>query len=117
MKELKKEFSKYLKNIYWPTKEEEKEQWNISGILKRYSNEFLKFDVRDMKKLSNELFGKYLNSNSKADKIVFRIKNDWLIVDYKTLINYVINKQIKIVYLDDLVNNLDWNIKINKNEF
>lgn len=118
MKNIEKRFCNYLDNIKFPTEEKkEKEGWNVSGILKKYSNQLLKFDVRDMQTLSNGLFGKYSKSNSKADKIVFETKTSWLVVDHETLFKYAVDKKTKTVYLDDIIKNLEWNIKIDKNEY
>jgi hypothetical protein len=98
-------FSKYLKNIKYPSKNQKKELWDISGILKNRSNEILKFDLRPLK--NNCKNGSF---NTKADKMVFDIKNQYIIVDIEELHTYIKQHKLKIVQLEDLILKLDWNI-------
>ena len=58
MELIKNKFLINLKNIIWPTKKEEKEHWNVSGILNKNSNQHLKFDVRPMFNMPNNQLGK-----------------------------------------------------------
>jgi hypothetical protein len=103
-------FSKNLKNIEYP---KEKCSWNIAGILKG-KNAFYKYDVRDMFKMSNGELGKRGKTNSKADKMVFEAEEEWLILDVEELASYIKKKQLKVVQLEDLISELDWNIILPK---
>jgi hypothetical protein len=103
-------FSKYLENIEYP---EEASSWNIAGIIKG-KNAFYKFDVRDMFKMSDGELGKKGKINSKADKMVFEAKEQWIIIDMEELINYIKEKRLQKVHLEDLISKLDWNIILPK---
>lgn len=101
-------FKQYLINIEYPT---ESKGWNISGILKKRSNEHLRYDVRSMSEI-NEMIAKQMSMASEADKLVFETKHYWLIIDNKELKEYVIDNKLKIVYLDDIILNLNtWTIE------
>ena len=109
-------FTKYLEEIVWPTKEEkEKELWDVSGILKNHSNQLLKFDIKDMKKLETGKIGKIGDVRSKADKIVFETEKSWILLDNSTLIKYIIDNQIRVIHLETLLKELDWTLEIPKN--
>ena len=103
-------FSKYLENIEYP---ERIFSWNIAGIIKG-KNAFYKFDVRDMFKMSDGELGKRGKTNSKADKMVFEAKEQWIIIDMEELINYIKENKLKKVYLEDLISKLEWNIILPK---
>jgi hypothetical protein len=103
-------FSKYLENIEYP---EEASSWNIAGIIKG-KNAFYKFDVRDMFKMPDGELGKKGKINSKADKMVFEAKEQWIIIDMEELINYIKEKRLQKVHLEDLISKLDWNIILPK---
>lgn len=108
-------FSSLLDDIIWPTEKQIiEENWNISGILKNFSNENLKFDVRPMVKIANNLFEKRSKLSNKADKIVFETSNKWIIVDNNELKKYILHNKINVVHIDDLIKNLEWNKFINK---
>ena len=103
-------FSKYLENIEYP---EEVSSWNIAGIIKG-KNAFYKFDVRDMFKMSDGELGKKGKINSKADKMVFEAIDHWIIIDMEELTNYIKEKRLQKVHLEDLLSKLDWNIILPK---
>lgn len=105
-----KKFSKNLNNIEYP---KEKCSWNIAGILKG-KNAFYKYDVRNMFRMSDGDLGKKGRTNSKADKMVFEAEKEWLILDMEELTSYVKKKQLKVVRLEDLISELDWNIILPK---
>ena len=63
-----------------------KEHWNIGGVLK----------------------------HSNADKMVFETENAWVILDVPEISQYVRKHKIKILYLEKLIEDLEWNISINK---
>ena len=70
-------FSKQLEAVEYP---KEKTSWNVAGIIKG-TNGFYKFDVRDMFKLSSGIMAQNGKTTSRAEKMVFDIKDQWIIVD------------------------------------
>ena len=42
------------------------------------------------------------------------IKNQWVIIDVEELHQYLINNQTKIVQLEELISELEWNILLPK---
>ena len=108
-------FIKNLKNIKYPLKnKKEKESWDVEGILKNRTNKSLKFDLRPLSKYKNNAVGKKVRNISKADKIVFDLKNQWIIVDVEELREYCKKTRSKQVLLKDLIFELDWNIVLPK---
>ena len=104
------EFVKNLTDIHYASKQQiAKESWHVEGILKDRSNEKLKFDLRPIK--NNMKTGTF---KSKADKMVFDIKDQWIIVDIEELHQYLKENDLKDVYLDSLISKLDWNIILPK---
>jgi hypothetical protein len=103
-------FAKNLTNIEYP---QSKTSWNIAGIIKG-QNAFYKFDVRDMFSLSNGDLAQKGSTNTKADKMVLEIKDEWVILDLKELHNYIKKNKLKQVYLNDILPKLDWTIKLLK---
>ena len=115
MKKTKERFSKHLIDIIYPTKKvEEKELWDISGILKNHSNQHLKFDIRPMVKLNSGESVKGGKLSSKADKMVFEYSDQWVIIDMHELIKYIQKNKIFKVHIEDLISKLDWNIILPK---
>jgi hypothetical protein len=102
-------FSKYLTEIHYP---KEKTSWNIAGILKG-KNSFFKYDVREMHQLSSGEWAKAGDTRTKAEKMVFEMEKDWLIIDIQELHNYLKITKLRTVYLDEL-KNLEWTIKLPK---
>jgi|DEB0MinimDraft_12_1074336.scaffolds.fasta_scaffold05677_9 hypothetical protein len=102
-------FSKYLTEVKLP---KEKTSWNIAGILKG-QNGFYKFDVREMHQLSSGEWAKTGDTGTKAEKMVFERKKDWLIIDIQELHNYLKITKQRIVHLDE-IQNLDWNMVVKK---
>ena len=103
-------FLKYLENIKYPSEQQkQKEIWDIEGIIKNKSNQSLKFDLRPISKYGNEI-GKQSSFNTKADKMVFEGRDQWVIVDINELHQYLKENKLKKVYLQDLISKLDWNI-------
>jgi hypothetical protein len=106
---------KFLDLINWPTKEQqEKEHWNVSGILKKSSNQHFKFDVRPMFQMPNQQLGKKGTTASKADKIVYETTLNWAIVDTEELHKYIKENKIRVIQFEDLLNKLEWNIILPK---
>ena len=102
-----KKFQDKLKEVKLPSKQQKKKElWDIEGIL---NNQKFKFDLRPIK--DN---GKVGSFKTKADKMVFDMKDEWVIVDVEELHNYLKKNQIKEVNLTELIDKLDWNIVLNK---
>jgi|TARA_R110000824_G_scaffold49009_1_gene137863 hypothetical protein len=104
-------FSKYLTAIEYP---KEKTSWNISGIIKG-QNAFYRFDVRNMFNLSDERLAQTGRLNSQAQKMVLEGEKDWLILDLEELHKYIRRKKKMKVYVNDLIQELEWTIFIAKN--
>jgi len=105
-------FANKLMSISYATVDQQKnELWDIAGILKNRLNIKYKFDTRPITK-QGDSFGKTGNTKSKADKMVFKIKENYMIVDVEELHSYIKKNNIKTVYLNDLIDQLEWNIFI-----
>ena len=101
------EFVKKLTNVKYPNQNQKnKELWDVEGIL---HNQKFKFDLRPLK--NNAKAGSF---KTKADKIVYDIKDQYIIVDVEELHNYVKENSLKIVKIEDLISKLDWNIILSK---
>jgi len=108
-------FLKHIKVIKKATtKERKKEMWDVSGIIESKSNQEFKFDLRPIIKHEKNLLGKKTKTTSKANKIVFDIKDQYIIIDVEELNEYVKTKKLKKVYLQNLMFDLEWNIIIKK---
>jgi hypothetical protein len=82
------------------------ELWDVEGVL---HNQKFKFDLRPLK--NNTKGGSF---KTKADKMVFDINNQFIIVDTEELHQYLKNNSLKVVKLEDLISKLDWNIILPK---
>jgi hypothetical protein len=112
---IETKFSIHLNNIIWPTKiQKNNEHWNISGVLKKNSNQEFKFDVRPMFQMHNNQLGKKGTTASKADKMVFDIEDKWVIIDIEELHSYIKQHKLKVVELEQLISKLEWNIILPK---
>ena len=98
------EFKEFLKNIKYPNK---KQSWNIEGTLE---NGHYKFDTRPIQ--NNVKIGSF---QSKADKMVFDLKDQFINVDTEELHQYLKEKNLKEVHLQSLISDLEWNIILPKN--
>ena len=54
------------------------------------------------------------SAGAKYFKMVFDIKDQWIIVDVNELHNYLEENKLKKVQLEDLISNLEWNIVLPK---
>ena len=108
----------FLKNIVDPifaTDHQRKtEIWDVEGRLKN-GNQPFKFDIRPLRQVANkaEKIGYF---KSKSDKMVFETTNQWVIFDTEELNEYVKSKDKKDVNVDELLNNLSWNLILDKVE-
>ncbi len=114
---MDKEFiEKHLTSVSYATKKEkEKEIWDVSGTIKNKSNQVLKFDTRNLNSFK-EGVGKKSHFNTKADKMVFKIKNKYLLIDIEELHKYIKDKNIKIINVEEIIKNLTWNIVLYDNK-
>ncbi len=87
-------------------KQKDIQLWDVEGIL---HNQKFKFDLRPLK--NNAKGGSF---KTKADKMVFDMKNEWVIVDVEELHQYLKENELKEVHLQDLLSRLDWNIILPK---
>jgi len=102
-----KNFYKKLKHIKLANlKQRKNELWDAEGVL---HNQLLKFDLRPLK--NNLKIGSF---KTKADKIVYDIKDQYIIVDVEELHTYLNNNSLKVVQLEDLLSKLEWNIVLPK---
>ena len=104
-------FSKYLTAIEYP---KEKTSWNIAGIIKG-SNAFYRFDVREMFKMSDGTPAQSGRLDTKAQKMVLEGEKEWLILDLEELHEYIRREKKTKVYINDLIDDLEWTIFLAKN--
>ena len=108
-----KEFINLLFEPVLATSEQkEKEIWDVEGRLKN-GNQFFKFDIRPLKSVNNraEKVGYF---KTKSDKMVFETINKWIIFDTEELNKYVKSKGKKDFNINELLDNLSWNLIIDK---
>ena len=103
-------FLKYLKNIEYP---KTKTSWNIAGIIKG-QNAFYRFDVRDMFTLPDGTPAQKGRLDSKADKMVLEMEDQWVILDLEELHQYIKKNKLTKVYVNDLISKLEWTIFLAK---
>jgi len=102
--------NQYLSNIKWDLNNL---QWQVSGIIKNRLNEHLKFDIRFLNDF-NDKKGKLINSQSKADKVLFEDDKNWILVDTQELIKHMKAYGLKEIKLEELIKTIDWNIILPK---
>ena len=100
----------FLSDITYATlNQRKKELWDVEGILKNRLNQKLKFDLRPIK--NNAKIGSF---KTKADKMVFDMKDQFIVVDTEELHQYLKENKLKEVHLQDLLSKLEWNIILPK---
>jgi hypothetical protein len=99
----------YLKEVKWV----ENDTYQVEGIIEKLSNQYFKFDIRFLKDFSGKI-GKLINSESKADKVLFENDKEWILVDTQELIKYMKVNNLKEIRLEELIKNIDWNIILPK---
>ena len=67
-----------------------------------------KFDTRPIEKEGFKI-GSF---KSKADKIVFYLNKKWIIIDVQELHSYIKKNNMKDINIEELINNLEWNITL-----
>ena len=110
-----KNFINYLSDSVLATPEQRKKEiWDVEGRLKN-GNQTFKFDIRPLKEVNNraEKTGYF---KSKSDKMVFETISQWIIFDTEELNEYVKSMDKRDFNLDELLDNLSWNLIIDKVE-
>ena len=110
-----KNFINYLSDSGLATPEQRKKEiWDVEGRLKN-GNQTFKFDIRPLKEVNNraEKTGYF---KSKSDKMVFETISQWIIFDTEELNEYVKSMDKRDFNLDELLDNLSWNLIIDKVE-
>ena len=108
-------FDSLLTDIKYATSsQQKKELWDIEGIIKHRSNQKFKFDTRPIKKFSSTKIGKNGSFKTKSDKMVFQTEESWLLIDIPELHKYIKEKHIKVLAIEELISNLEWNIILPK---
>jgi hypothetical protein len=108
-----KQFAKkYLINPKWP--KSKNSTWDVKGTLKNHSNKEYKFDLKPLKPVGKNEQGKKGSFKTKAEKIVYDYNNKLIIVDVEELHLYLLNNKLDRVYLDHLLEKLEWTILIIK---
>ncbi len=101
--------NQYLSNIKW----NEGEDWQVEGIIKNLSNQYLKFNIQFLKDYSDKK-GKLINSKSQSDKVLFENDKEWILIDTQELIKHMKQHNLKEIKLEYLLSNIDWNIILPK---
>lgn len=108
-KDAEKRFAdKYLKNIIYPTKQQDiYEHWDVEGTLNYIDNNKYKFDVKSSGKLKDSTEDNIINSvwvegtnisgncgwvKGKADYIVFEREETWFVINRKELLDLTMKK-------------------------
>jgi hypothetical protein len=103
------------KSIKYATRSQIKNEcWHVEGIIKNRSNETLKFDIRKMDTTYKKKPAKRGFTFSKADKMVFETKKEWVLLDMQEIQDLLESGKMKIFYLDNLIRDLEWNIILPK---
>jgi hypothetical protein len=106
-----KRFEKNLTAIEYP---KEKSSWNIAGMIKG-SNAFYRFDVREMFEMPDGTPAQSGRLDTKAQKMVLEDEKQWLILDLEELHEYIRREKKTKVYINDLIDDLEWTIFLAKN--
>jgi len=98
-----------LTNITW----HENSSYQVDGLLQQ-SNQYYKFDIRYLNDFPEDKKGKLINSQSKADKVLFEDDENWILVDTQELIKHMKAYSLKEVKLEELIKSIEWNIILPK---
>ena len=78
--------------------------------------EIFKFDIRPIETVSKNKLEKIGYFDTKADKMVFETIDHWVIFDIEELNEYVKFTDKKNFNIDELLDNLSWNLILDKVE-
>ena len=106
-----KKFAKYLTGIEYP---KEKTSWNIAGMIKG-KNAYYRFDVREMFEMPDGTLAQKGRLDTKAQKMVIEGEKNWMIIDLDELHEYIRREKKTKVYINDLIDDLEWTIFLAKN--
>ena len=106
-----KKYAKYLTGIEYP---KEKTSWNIAGMIKG-KNAYYRFDVREMFEMPDGTLAQKGRLDTKAQKMVIEGEKNWMIIDLDELHEYIRREKKKKVYINDLIDDLEWTIFLAKN--
>jgi hypothetical protein len=98
-----------LTNVTWY----ESNSYQVEGLLQQ-SNQYYKFDIRNLSDFPEDKKGKLINSQSKADKVLFEDDINWILVDTQELIKHMKEFNLKEVKLEELIKSIEWNIILPK---
>jgi hypothetical protein len=101
--------NEYLSDIKW----NDSEDWQVEGIIKNLSNQYLKFNIQFLKDFTDKK-GKLINSKSQSDKVLFENDKEWILIDTQELIKHMKQHNLKEIKLEYLLSNIDWNIILPK---
>ena len=102
-----KKFYGKLKDITLANpQQQKKELWDVEGIL---HNQKFRFDTRPIQ--NNAKIGSF---KTKADKMVFDMEDEYIIVDVEELHQYIKENKLKDIHLQSLLSKLEWNIILPK---
>jgi hypothetical protein len=105
-----KEFvKKYLTNVKWY----KDKNYQVEGLLNN-SNKYYKFDIRYLSDFPQNKTGKFIDSDSKADKVLFEDAKNWILIDVEEFIKYMTKHNLKEIKVEELLFNIDWNIILPK---
>ena len=109
---------KFIELLHEPvlatTKQQLEEIWDVEGRLKN-GNQSFKFDIRPLKPRKNKL-EKTGYFKSKSDKMVFETIDQWVIFDTEELNEYVKSADKRDFNIEELLDNLSWNLILHKVE-
>ena len=106
-----KKFAKYLTGIEYP---KEKTSWNIAGMIKG-KNAYYRFDVREMFEMPDGTLAQKGRLDTKAQKMVIEGEKNWMFIDLDEIHEYIRREKKKKVYINDLIDDLEWTIFLAKN--
>jgi len=105
-----KEFvNKYLTNVKWC----KNQNYQVEGLLNN-SNKYYKFDIRYLNDFPQNKTGKLIDSDSKADKVLFEDDKNWILIDVEEFVKYMIKHNLREIKVEELLLNIDWNIILPK---
>jgi hypothetical protein len=105
------DFTKLLKGKIYP---QIKSSWDIEGILHKKTNQSYKFDLSPIQKFKDGSEGKVGSFKTEAEKMVFDFKKQWVILDIEELHEYIKENNLKDILMEDLLENLTWNMVVDK---